>query len=474
MSVITDYFVGPVKITITKTENNICLYNIEEPPLLQYEENVMKDLISQLLYIRSNNIEDTIIKILQEKGFKDESIEKILYYVKKNILFDVITPLMLDPNIEEIECRGYGSPITVIHKSFAECIRLYTNIILKTDEDVLKIIEKLATRANKAINIAKPYLEFSLPEGHRVAATINNEISLPGSTFDIRKFPAKPLSITYMIANETLDSLVAAYLWFLMEYKPFIIIMGPTGSGKTSLLNAILNMVNSNYKVLTIEDTPEINIANGNWVRFISRSTLSGNFDVSLGDLAKLSLRYRPDYLVIGEVRGKEIEALIHASASGHGSLTTFHGSRPLDAFTRITDLLSSDLSKLFLQTVWAFIILGNRKYNDKSIRGVLSIYETVVDKQQKIKFKKVIEWDYNKNSFSPSDVISLIRKSYRLKWIGKTYGLSRSEIIEEIQKRSSYLSKLIQENTLDFLEVSSRIRSFYAGEVQNENKVVS
>jgi len=460
MNVLSEYYVGPVKIKIVK--DDVCRYIVEEPILSPYEEKIREEVISQILYISTKNIEDNIIKVLKEKGFKDEAIEKILYHVKKQTLYDVITPLMLDPNIEEIECRGYGYPITVVHRQFSECIRLYTNITPENDEQVTKIVEKLASRANKSINIAKPYLEFSLPEGHRVAVTVSNEISLPGSTFDIRKFPSKPLSITSMISNGMLNEIVASYLWFLMDYKPFIMILGPTGSGKTSLLTALLNLVNPNYKILTIEDTPEINIAGGNWVRFISRSTLGGNYDVTLNDLAKLSLRYRPDYLVIGEVRGKEIEALIHAAASGHGSLTTFHGSRPIDAVTRITDLLSTDLSKLFLQTIWAFIIVGNREEGNKNVRTILSVYETVVDKKR-IKFKKVIKWDFNKNAFMPGDLSSLIKKSYRLKWIAKTYGLSMTELKEEIQRRAEFLNKLVNEKVLDFLDVSSEIRKFYS-----------
>ena len=473
MNILKEYYVGPVKITITKDENNVCRYTIEEPQLSLYEEKIKDEIISQILYMSSKNIEEDIIKTLRERGFKDETIEKILYHIKKYTLYDIITPIMLDPEIEEIECRGYNSPITVVHRSFSECIRLYTNIIPESDEQVIKIVEKLATKANKSINIAKPYLEFSLPEGHRVAVTISNEISLPGSTFDIRKFPAKPLSITAMISNEMLNELIAAYLWFLMEYKPFIMILGPTGSGKTSLLTALLNLVNPNYKILTIEDTPEINIVSGNWVRFIARSTLGGSYDVTLNDLARLSLRYRPDYLVIGEVRGKEIEALIHAAASGHASLTTFHGSRPIDAVTRITDLLSTDLSKLFLQTIWAFIIVGSRKERNKNVRSVLSIYETLIDKR-KIKFKKVVQWDFNRNAFAPTDVSSLLKRSYRLKWITKTYGLSLSEVKDEIQKRADYLSKLITEKVIDFLEVSSEIRKFYNGELSYESKTLS
>ena len=460
-----EYYIGPVKVTIKK-EDGICKYIVEEPKLNEEEEKIKEEAVSKVLYIQGNT-DEVIIKMLKEKGLNDEQVEKVLYYVNRQRSYDDITPLMLDPNVEEIECKGFGYPITVVHRQFSECIRLYTNIVPESDEQIMRINERLASRANKALNIAKPYLEFALPEGHRVALTIGNEISLPGSTFDVRKFPEKPLSITAMIMNGMLNELVASYLWFLMEYKPFVLVIGPTGGGKTSLLNALMNMVNPNSKILTIEDTPEINIARANWVRFITRSTLGGNLDVTQNDLARLSLRYRPDYLVIGEVRGKEIEALIHASASGHGSLSTFHGARPIDAVTRVTSLLGGDLAKLFLQTVTSFIVVGSRKENGKNVRTVLAVYETVMSRG-KTKFKKVVEWNFAKKAFEPSDFPTLIKRSAKLKMISKTYGLTSDDLKDELQKRADFLKKMIEEKVIDFNDVSSEIRKFYMGVIES------
>ena len=474
MEVLKEYYVGAAKVQIIKDDNNICKYIIEEPELSDSEKKTLEEVNSSILYSMDKNPDDLIIKTLKEKGLNDEQVEKVLYYLKKQRLYGDITPLMLDDEVEEIECRSYGSPITVVHRTAGDCIRLETNIKPEDDDQIIKIIERLATKANKSVNIARPYLEFSLPEGHRVAATISNEISLPGSTFDIRKFPTKPLSITAIIQRGALNEIVAAYLWFLMEYKPFIMILGPTGAGKTTLLNALLNMVNPSYKILTIEDTPEINIRGANWVRFISRSTLEGNFDVTLFDLAKLSLRYRPDYLVIGEVRGREIEALIHAAASGHASLTTFHGARPLDAVTRITGLLateSPELAKLFLQTIWAFIIIGTRKEGNKNnVRGVLAVYETV-PKGNDIEYARVIEWDFANKAFKPADFDTLINSSYRLETIANTFGMAKDDIKNELERRANFLKKLIENNVIDFLDVSEELRKFYSGEINEVAK---
>jgi len=469
MEILKEYRIGPVKVKIVKDKNNICKYLVIEPKLKESEKIIVEEVVGQLLYTTNKNVEDEIIKRVKERGLSDEAVEKVLYNIKKQLLYDIITPLMSDPDVEEIECRGYGYPITVVHRQFGECIRLFTNLVPETEDQVVRIIERLATRGNKAINIAKPYLEFALPEGHRVAATVSKEISLPGSTFDVRKFPTKPLSITAIIQKGALNEFVAAYLWFIMEYKPFILILGPTGAGKTTLLNALLNMVNPNYKILTIEDTAELNVQSDNWVRFIGRSTLASDLDVTLNDLARLSLRYRPDYLVIGEVRGKEIEALIHAAASGHASLSTFHGAKPHDAVTRISSLLSPELSKLFIKTITSFIVTGNRREGNKNIRSILAIYEVTDNDEEP--YEKVIEWDFKNKTFTPTDFDSLIEKSYRLKLIAESYGLSTDDIKNELEKRANFLRKLINENIIDIVDVSREVRKFYSSGEENVEK---
>lgn len=170
----------------------------------------------------------------------------------------------------------------------------------------------------------------------------------------------------------------------LLEFKPFIMIIGPTGTGKTTFLNSLLGMVNPLSKVITIEDTPEINLAKDNWVRLFSRTSINSSFDVSLFELSKLALRYRPDYLVIGEVRGREIEALVHASASGHGSLATFHAGTPNEAVTRISSLLTPEMAKLFLQNLWGLAVLGVRKGKDNiNNRVLVSFYEAFTEKRK-------------------------------------------------------------------------------------------
>jgi len=460
-----EYEVEGVKIRIYD-ENGIGYYEVNEPELNHQEKRIVDEILRELYYSDIKDIEEEIFKVVKNTKLSDESVEKIVYYIKKNIKYGELTPLILDPLVEEIECKGYGSPISIVHRKYSrKYYRLFTNIILESEDDVIRVIEKLANKANKSVNFAKPYLEFSLPEGHRVAATISKEISIPGSTFDIRKFPNNPITIIDLIKNGTLNEIIASYLWFLLDYKPFLMILGPTGSGKTTLLNSLLSLVNPMYKIVTIEDTPEINLEHKNWIRFVSRATTLGKYDISLLELSRLALRYRPDYMVIGEVRGKEIEALIHAAASGHGSITTFHGAKPVDAVTRILSLVNDELAQLFLQGIWGFIVLGSREMNGKN-RYVSAIYE-VIPAKGKIKFRKIVKWSYKANEYLPTSLEKIIEKSYRINWIIRNYEISKDEVIQNLQRRIEFLRKLLENDNLKFEEELMR---FY---IHDREKIV-
>jgi flagellar protein FlaI len=462
--ILEEYEVSSVRVRILE-RNGLGYYEIIEPKLRPEEEKILKDVLEKIYYSDKENIEDEFFEELKVKGVEDDILEKLGYYLKKNLNYGEITPLILDPFVEEIECRGFGYPITIIHRNYPQYPRMLTNIIPKNEEDVIKIIEKLANRANKPVSIARPMLEFSLPEGHRVAATVSNEISLPGSTFDIRKFPTTPIDIIDLIKRNMLNEIIASYLWLLLDYKPFLMILGPTGSGKTTLLNAILSLVNPLSKIVTIEDTAELNLSSHNWVRFISRSLVNQEYEVSIWDLAKLALRYRPDYLVIGEVRGKEIEALIHASATGHGSLTTFHGGRPEDAVTRVMSLVNEELAKIFLQNIWGFIIVGLKDVNGEKRKSVISIYE-VIPSIKNIKFKKIIKWSFEKKTFLPESVEELVERSYRLKWIMKVWELDKDKIVEELNLRKEFLMKIFNENKIN---IFYELIKFYMRRNNNE-----
>lgn len=249
------------------------------------------------------------------------SWSKIGYYIERNIVgYGPIDPLMRDPNVEDISCVGPGIPVYVWHRKYEY---IPTTVVLKTSQELDEFVIRLAHLAGKHISVAYPILDAILPGGHRVTATFQKEVSTKGSTFTIRKFREDPITIVDLINYGTISPEIAAYFWLAMDYKMSTLILGVTGAGKTSTLNALANLLRPTYKIVTIEDTPELRLPQENWVQLTARPTylVSGASEIKLFDLVKVSLRYRPDVIVVGEVRGEEAYVLFQAIATGHSGL---------------------------------------------------------------------------------------------------------------------------------------------------------
>ena len=242
---------------------------------------------------------------------------KIYYYVIRDTVgYGPIDALMKDENIEDISCDGVGRPIYVWHRRYES---IPTNIRFTSDEELDSLVIKLAHKAGKHVSVAFPIVDAILPGGHRLAATYKREVSMSGSTFTIRKFREKPLSIIDLLKGGTMSPDLAAYLWLAMEFKMTGLIMGVTGSGKTTTLNALTTLFRPTIKVVTIEDTPELRLTLENWVQLAARPSYgleSRRGEITLYDLVKVSLRYRPDVIIVGEVRGEEAKVLFQAIAS--------------------------------------------------------------------------------------------------------------------------------------------------------------
>ncbi|MEE8322912.1 MAG: type II/IV secretion system ATPase subunit, partial [Candidatus Bathyarchaeia archaeon] len=252
-----------------------------------------------------------------------ESWEKIFYYVIRNLAgYGSLHTIMMDPNIEDISHNGINNPIYIWHKKYES---IPSNVIFTDEQIGNDFIVKLAHKSSKHISSAVPILDGMLPEKHRLAATFMNEVSMKGSTFTIRKFREDPFSIMDLIRMGTLDARIAAYFWILLEHKKSFMIVGGTGAGKTSILNSLLSLMSTNDKIVTVEEVPELYPPLNNWTQFHSRQDFSFGDSVaksiSLFDLVKVSLRYRPDYIIVGEVRGEEAYTLFQALATGHGGL---------------------------------------------------------------------------------------------------------------------------------------------------------
>ena len=387
------------------------------------------------------------------------SWSKILYYIEREIAgFGPINILMMDPNLEDISCNGVGLPIYVYHRKYES---MPTNLVFQHAEDLDSFVIKLAHMAGKHISVAFPTLDVTLPGGHRLAATFMKEISLKGSTFTIRKFREDPITITDMMNFGTLSPELAAYLWMLVEHRKTILIMGVTGSGKTTLLNAILNLAKPDHKIITIEDTPEIRLPTKNWVQLVSRPSYatgeSGAGEITLYDLVRLSLRYRPDILVVGEVRGAEAYVLFQAIATGHGGVTTIHAESIDAAIKRLTsppmNIPGQYISMINAALMIERVPLWNKNGGARVSRRVTRIWEIS---------KEGTPIDIGRWSPSGDTHLLDLRKSIILSSIAESLEVSPDKVFDEIRIRSSFMRWLRDKNIRDYRDIASAIYKYY------------
>ncbi len=324
------------------------IYTVHEPRITKYDIEVIekaKHDLEERLDVDFTKLGDIKVKELLVEEIKksmasvedmniDEAKKAVIsYYIQKEILgFGKIEPLMRDENIEDISCDGVGIPIYVYHRD-PKIGSLKTNLVFETEDELNSFMLKLAQKCNKSISIAEPLLDGALPDGSRIQATLGTDIARRGSNFTVRKFMSKPLTPTHMIKYNTMDATQLAYMWLAIENGQSILISGGTATGKTSLLNALSLFIRPNLKIVSIEDTAELRLPHPHWIPEVARTPLSieGRIgEVSLFDLLKSSLRQRPDYIVLGEVRGKEAFVLFQqmASVPGNEHVLVYNGSR--------------------------------------------------------------------------------------------------------------------------------------------------
>lgn len=388
------------------------------------------------------------------------SWRKILYYVTRDAVgFGPIDPLMKDPEIEDISCNGVRRHIYVWHRRY-EYIK--TNIIFDKEDDLDNLVVKLAHMGGKHISVAFPVVDAILPGGHRLAATYRKEVTTSGSTFTIRKFREDPLTIVDMVMGNTLSPEVAAYYWILMEHKRPGMVMGVTGSGKTTTMNALLTLLKPSVKVVSIEDTPELKLPLENWVQLIPRMSYGfgaeGKNEITLYDLIRISLRYRPDIIVVGEVRGEEAYVLFQAIATGHGGMTTLHAEN-IDAAAKRLTSPPMNIPKGYIPLMNFALLIRRVEIIDKHTKR--SRIARRITYTWEIKdfgeYVPVHKW----NAYTDEHEV-FFDKSFMLKHIMDLVGWSEEEVRREIDRRSTVIRWLAAKKMRSYHDVSRIVREYY------------
>mgnify|MGYP000114836614 FL=1 len=405
-------------------------------------------------------LREEVLNILSEEGgLSDEQKEVLLYYIERDIIgLGKIEPLMNDPNIEDISCDGVNIPIYVYHRD-TRIGSVKTNVIFEDEEELNTFVIKLAQKCRKTINIAEPLLDAALPDGSRVQATLGTDIARKGSNFTIRKFTEEPLTPIHMLKYGTLDSTQLAYLWLAVENGQSILISGGTATGKTSLLNALSLFIKPSLKVVSIEDTPELRLPHPHWIPEVARTPLSEkerHGEVTLFDLLKSSLRQRPDYIVMGEVRGKEAFVLFQQMATGHPSLATIHAASISQLIDRLTTPPIS-LPPTLLENINIIVFLVMSRIGEKYVRRANTIIEIVGIEKDRPVTKDVFKWDARRDRFA------IVGKSTVLRNIALKLGMDEKKIKQELIRRKLVLEWMLIEGITDYVEFAKIVSRYYS-----------
>lgn len=389
----------------------------------------------------------------------DVSWYKILYHAERDLVgFGKIDPLMRDPNIEDISCDGVQKPVYIWHRNFES---LETNLQFESDEDLDNLVVKLVHMAGKHVSSAFPIVDASLPGKHRLAVAYRREITPFGTAFTIRKFRDDPYSIIDLINIGTFTEEMAAYLWICLENRASIMVLGGTAAGKTTALNALGCLIKPGSKIMTIEETAELNLSHENWVSLIARQSygLGGSTvgEVALFDLVKTCMRHRPDLMIVGEVRGQEAYVLFQALATGHGGMCTMHAENVQSAVRRLTQK-PMDISPAYIPLM--NIVMSVQRVHlvkngeKKAYRRVLSVNE-IIDSE---KFVNPFKWDPIKDH----QAIDL-DSSFLFNNFSERLGITREQLINEMNRRTDVLRWMRKGNIRSYKEVASIIAEYYA-----------
>ncbi|MEM3801457.1 MAG: type II/IV secretion system ATPase subunit [Saccharolobus sp.] len=491
-SIITDYEVNILRMIPDDTKSNLIRNNIElvlpnphvfitfdvqsgvykyvliEPPVNNTIFNIYLTLINEIerelleesstldlaKIIFEINAKRPDLRIIQEKrgdiSILSTNARVGLYYLLRNMFgYNVITALVGDNNIEDISISGLNNPIFVYHRNyeyvptniiFSKNMKVSPQLDIEIDGEELldQLVLRMLSITGKSISVAEPIQDGMLPNGDRIAATFRREVSANGSSIVIRRFAEKPITVLDLINSGTLSADLAAYLWYAMDLRMSVMSIGVTGAGKTTLLNSILNLVKESMKIVSIEDIPELRIAHSNWVQMYARPAYAGvGKEISLMDLLKLSLRYRPDIIAVGEIRGQEAFVLFQAISTGHGGATTFHAYNTDSAIKRLMN------EPLNIPQEWIpmmNIVMTIRRlpvYIGEKIvlrRRVVAIDELVAWND----FRRVASWDPKSDSFIFNlDSAKVLRSRI------EEAGLTLDDVKRELERRALFLKLL-------------------------------
>ncbi|QPV63466.1 type II/IV secretion system ATPase subunit [Halosimplex litoreum] len=389
------------------------------------------------------------------KTLNEYQVEKLLYRLKRDFIgYARIDPIKHDINVEDISCDGYNSRVFVYHTE-------YENIITNVEhgrQELDDFVVKLAQRSGKGISKRQPQVDATLPDGSRSQLTLGEEVSDHGTNYTIRQFKDVPFTPVDLINWNTFSLDEMAFLWLCIENNKSMIFAGGTASGKTTSLNAISLFIPSNAKIVSIEDTREVELPQRNWVASVTRPSFGEDDkgDVDEFDLLEAALRQRPDYIVMGEVRGEEGRDLFQVMSTGHTAYSTFHADTVGEVIKRFTTepinvskTLFTALDLVSIQTQTR--VDGNKVRRNKNLTEI-NEYSAEHDE---INVRDVYEWQ------AETDEFLQMGNSNTLEELKFDRGWTQERLDEELFMRKVVLAYLIEQNLNTYTEVAAAVQAF-------------
>ncbi|PSP55179.1 type II secretion system protein [Halobacteriales archaeon QS_1_67_19] len=404
-------------------------------------ERVLKDELRELLSVYGVEVDAA-------------SFYRLFYYLYRSFRgFGKLDPLMADPHIEDISCDGYDIPVFVYHDEYTD---IETNVTYGRDE-LDDFVVRLAQESGRHVSIGDPVVETTLPDGSRAELALGEEVTPRGSAFTIRKYADEPFTPIDLINYGTFNLDQMAYLWLAIENNKSLIFAGGTASGKTTSMNAISMFIPPRSKVLTIEDTRELALYHDNWLSSVTRERRGQSADITMYDLLRSALRHRPEYIVVGEVRGEEAMTLFQAMNTGHTTYSTMHADSVQTVINRLENE-PINVPRAMIQSLDILSVQTLTYVGDERVRRnrVLAEIEGIDQRTGDLDYSTTFSWNANADTFRRND-------SSVLEEIQDERGWSRSDLLEEVRDRKRVLQYLREQGVSDFRRFTAMINEYYA-----------
>lgn len=478
------YPVGdPTFIHIHREEGGHYEYSIIQPTLTDEQEKLYNRILDEMVKIAHSmpipenlselgpvleQIYDKVTAVGKPKsGFMAQfdakiyvnktDYELIKYYIIRNrIGYGKLEPLFKDPYLEDIHCTGVGQ-VKAVHKIFG---MIFSDIIFQDDMALDSYIVETSERVERPVSDANPVVDAIMPDGSRANFIYGRGISLEGSSFTLRKFAEVPVSVTQVVSWGTMSSQLAAYLWLCLENGMNLFVCGETASGKTTSLNAISAFIRPDAKVYTTENTPEVTMPHEVWQHLLTREGGGKASDVGYDTLLIAALRSRPDYIIVGEIRGVEGNIAFQAMQTGHPVMSTFHAGNVTTLIQRLTGQ-PINVPITFVDNLNIVLIQSAVTRKNQRLRRVLSIteLERYYEPAKRMITREMFGW----NPINDEHVFRGMFASYILEQkISRMLGYSDPRTIyDELDKRDLIIRKMIKHQIYAYYDVWGIIKNF-------------